>query len=594
MLKKCLALFKWMILLYIVMGFMIQFLNAYGIRIFQELIDQVAGVRQLNDILGFIVLYGCILLAVTLLNYFTEYPQTYLSHGIFEKLKIMALEKVSRMDYGAYQNAGTGRMIKVIENGASAGKSIIYSFYLEIFSNLLPTMLFSLLFIGLYNTQIMLVIAVGYIVIFLLTNLLLRMLYRIKASLLDSQEKLAKYSVRGFMELVVFRLNKRYDKEIKRLTATAGDIVAKNCRIRMIHEAFFTIFAVIVCLLKVAILVYGVKQILAGRTSIGIVVALIMFIDQVYTPVAIFNVIYVDYKLNRVAYERLEQFVNAPEDANLLQGMEVGPLSGRIEFRDVSFSYGDARLLDRVSFAMPQGTSLAIVGLSGSGKSTIVKLLLGLLKKESGSILLDGVDIDQIKLNSLYDHISYISQDAPIFDATIRSNIVFDQEMSDEQIYELLDTVLLKEKVMSLPKGLDTMVGERGIKLSGGERQRLAFARIMAQQRELVILDEPVSALDNITEQRVMESLLSRFSQHTLLVIAHRLDFVKHVDRILLVRDGAIAGMGTFEELLHSSPYFQELWDQEKRAEKERLQEAAANRTSMTNVSETLTGSEML
>ncbi|MCM3042047.1 ABC transporter ATP-binding protein/permease [Paenibacillus motobuensis] len=592
MLKKCFILFKWMILLYIIMGFMIQFLNAYGIKIFQELIDQVVQIHQLNDILGLIILYGCILLAVTLLNYLTEYPQTYLSNGIFEKLKIMALEKVSRMDYGAYQNIGTGRMIKVIENGASAGKGIIYSFYLEIFSNLLPTMIFSLLFIGMYNVQIMLVIAVGYIVIFLLTNLLLRMLYRIKSSLLDSQEKLAKYSVRGFMELVVFRLNKRYDKEIKRLTATAGDIVAKNCRIRMIHEAFFMIFAVIVSLLKIAVLVYGVKQILLGGTSIGIVVALIMFIDQVYTPVAIFNVIYVDYKLDRVAYERLEEFVNAPEDANLLQGREVGPLSKQIEFRDVSFAYGNARLLDRVSFTIPQGTSLAIVGLSGSGKSTIVKLLLGLLKKESGSILIDGVDIDQIKLNSLYDHVSYIPQDAPIFDATVRSNIVFDQEMSDEQIYELLDTVLLKGKVMSLPKGLDTMVGERGIKLSGGERQRLAFARIMAQQRELVILDEPVSALDNITEQRVMESLLNRFSKNTLLIIAHRLDFVRHMDRILLVRDGAIVGLGTFEELLHDSPYFQELWDREKRGEKERLWEEAANLTSMTNAS--VTGSELL
>ncbi|GGG03557.1 ABC transporter ATP-binding protein [Paenibacillus aceti] len=567
MLKKCWVLFKWTIMLYIVMGFMIQFLNAYGIRIFQMLIDQVAQIRQLNDVLGLIILYGGILLAVAILNYLTEYPQTYLSNGIFERLKIMALEKVSRMDYSAYQNIGTGQMIKVIENGASAGSNIIYSFYLEILHHLLPTVIFSLLFIGLYNTNIMLVIAVGYIVVFLLTNLLLRMLYRIKSSLLESQEKLAKYSVRGFMELVVFRLNKRYTKEIERLTATAGDIVAKNCRIRMIHEAFFTIFAVIVVLLKIAVLVYGVQQILAGRTSIGIIVALIMFIDQVYTPVAIFNVIYVDYKLNRVAYVRLEQFINAPEDANLHSGVEVKQLSAQIEFRDVSFDYGNSKLLDRVSFTVPQGTSLAIVGLSGSGKSTIVKLMLGLLKKKSGHILIDGLDIDQIKLDSFYDHVSYIPQDAPIFDATIRSNIVFDQEMSDERIYELLDMVLLKDKVLGLPEGLDTLVGEKGIKLSGGERQRLAFARIMAQQRDLVILDEPVSALDNITEQRVMDSILDLFKQKTLLIIAHRLNFIKHVDRIMLVKDGAIVGEGTFEDLLRHSPYFQELWLKEEKGE---------------------------
>ncbi|HEY4390391.1 MAG TPA: ABC transporter ATP-binding protein [Paenibacillus sp.] len=568
MLKKCFTLFKPTILIYIMMGCLVQFLNAYGIRLFQELIDQTVLFHSLDEILRLILLYGCILLSVTALNYLIEYPQVYLSNSLFEKLKIMALTKVSKMDYAAYQNIGTGQMIKVIENGASAGSSIIYSFYLEIFHHLLPTILFSLLFISFYNVKIMLVIAVGYIVIFLVTNLLLRMLYRIKSSLLESQEKMAKYSVRGFMELVVFRLNKRYDKEIERLTATAGDIVAKNCRIRMIHEAFFTIFAIIVNLLKIAVLVYGFKQILAGSTSIGVIVALIMFIDQVYTPVAIFNVIYVDYKLNLVAYTRLEQFINAPEDANLNRGVEVGMLSKQIEFKDVSFDYGNTRLLDHVTFTIRQGTSVAIVGLSGSGKSTLVKLMLGLLKKKSGSILVDGLDIDRIKLNSLYDHVSYIPQDAPIFDTTIRGNIVFDQDMSDDQIYGLLDKVFLKDKVLSLPEQLDTMVGEKGIKLSGGERQRLAFARIMAQQREIVILDEPVSALDNITEHKIMDTILDVFKEKTLLVIAHRLDFVRYVDRILLVRDGAVVDDGTFEYLLQHSPYFQELWDREKRGER--------------------------
>ncbi|WMT43607.1 ATP-binding cassette domain-containing protein [Paenibacillus sp. D2_2] len=189
----------------------------------------------------------------------------------------------------------------------------------------------------------------------------------------------------------------------------------------------------------------------------------------------------------------------------------------------------------------------------------------GATKKKSGSILVDGLDIDRIKLNSLYDHVSYIPQDAPIFDTTIRGNIAFDQEMSDEQIYELLDQVFLKDKVLSLPERLNTMVGEKGIKLSGGERQRLAFARIMAQQRELVILDEPVSALDNITEHKIMDTILDMFKEKTLLIIAHRLDFVRHVDRILLVRDGAVVDDGTFEYLLQHSLYFQELWDREKR-----------------------------
>jgi ATP-binding cassette subfamily B protein len=371
------------------------------------------------------------------------------------------------------------------------------------------------------------------------------------------------------MELVVFRLNKRYEKEIVRLNTTAGVIVKKSTQIRMIHELFFATFALLVNIIKVVVLVYGVKNILSGESSIGVTIALIMFIDQVYTPIAIFNVLYVDYKLNRVTYSRFEIFLNAPEDMNLETGRKVTTLKGNIEFKDVTFDYGNSRLLSNVCFSINQGSSVAIVGLSGSGKSTIIKLMLGLLKKKSGNILFDGIDIDEIKLNSLYDHVSYISQEAPIFDTTIRGNIVFDNEMPDEHVYDILEKVRLKEKVLSLPNQLDTMVGERGMKLSGGERQRLAFGRIIAQQRNIVILDEPVSALDNITEKNIMDGILQMFSDKTLIIIAHRLHFIKDVDKILLVKDGEIVDEGDFEYLISNSRYFQQLWNKDIQNETE-------------------------
>ncbi len=563
MLKKCFVFFKWTILLYILMGFLVQFFNTLGIKIFQELLDKVVIAEGFNDIATLIILYGALLVGSTILNYLTEYPRTFLSNSILEKLKIMALSKVSNIDFSAYQNIGTGEMIKVIDNGASAGMNIIHSFYLRILHELFPTIIFSLFFISLYNMNIMLIIAAGYIIIFVFNNLLLRKLYRIKSSLIESQETISKYSIRGFMELVVFRLNKRYKKEIARLHNTAGDIVKKSTQIRMMHESFFAIFALLVNIIKVVVLVYGVKNIINGESSIGVIIALIMFIDQVYTPVAIFNVLYVDYKLNRVTYTRLEEFLNAPEDVNLDLGREVKTLEGNIEFKNVTFDYGSSKLLRNVSFSVKQGSAVAIVGLSGSGKSTIIKLMLGLLKKKTGNILFDGIDIDEIKLNSLYDHISYISQEAPIFDTTIRENIVFDNEMPDERLYEILEKVHLKEKVLSFEYQLDTMVGERGMKLSGGERQRLAFGRIIAQQRNIVILDEPVSALDNITEKSIMDSILKMFTNKTLIIIAHRLHFIKDVGKILLVKDGEIVDEGDFDYLISNSAYFQELWNKD-------------------------------
>lgn len=565
MLKSSVLAFKKLILLYIVLGFALQFFGAYSVQAFQRLLDSVSAAEGLGELRGLLILYGLLLAACAILNYVSEYPQTALPKGINERLKLLALGRISRMDYRAYGNLGTGELIQSIENGARAGSGIVHGFYLRIFSELLPNLLFSLLFIGFYSPQIMWVIAGGYVAVFLLTRLLLRFLYSIKESLLASQEKLSRYSVRGFMELVVFRLNRRYKREIGKLTGTAENIVRKNVQIRMIHESFFAVFELLVIAVKIAVLAIGITDIAAGRSTIGITLALLLLIDKVYSPIAIFNVIYVDYKLDRLAYDRFERYMAAPSDLNLEQGADVPSIRGEIVFEQVSFGYGGGQpdLLRQVSFSLPAGSSTAIVGLSGSGKSTLVKLMLGLLKKDSGRLTIDGTDIDELKLDSLYAHLSYISQDAPVFDDTLRGNLIFDETVDDAKLYAVLDDALLGEKVRSLPEGLDTRVGERGMKLSGGEKQRLAFARVLVQSRDTVVLDEPVSALDNITERRIMETVLDRFRGRTLIVVAHRLHAIRQVDRILLMRGGELVDQGGFEELLERSAYFRELWSKD-------------------------------
>lgn len=567
MLKKAILMYKWTILLYILMGVAAQFLGTAGIRVFQKLLDHIAQATGLRDGLTLLFLYGAMLIGATLLHYLLEYPHTVLSTGIAEQLKVMALGKVSGMDYTAYQNTGTGDLIKLVDNGAQAGKNILHAFYLRVLHELLPGLLFSLFFISLYHPQLMLVIGIGYLAVFLLSQLLLRKLYRIKSRLLANQEKMSALSVRGFMELAVFRLNRRYKKELELLQGTAGEIVRNSVRIRMIHEAFFALFALLVIMIKLAVLVYGARSLLAGHSSIGTLAAMIMFVDQIYSPIAIFNVLYVEYKLDLVAYRRFEETLNGPEDSNLYAGKEVDVLRGKVEFRDVSFGYEGSGVLHHVTFSIEPGCSTAIIGASGSGKSTIIKLMLGLLKKSSGQILVDGTDINRLKLDSLYRHLSYISQEAPVFDTSIRENILFDEERPDEEIYRILEQAQLKEKVLELPEGLETKVGERGMKLSGGERQRLAFGRVLAQQRNLVILDEPVSALDNKTEKSLMDTMLGTFAGKTLVIVAHRLRSIRDVDTIILLRNGTIAGIGNFDSLMECCPYFRELWKVEEPAQ---------------------------
>jgi len=389
----------------------------------------------------------------------------------------------------------------------------------------------------------------------------MKYLYKIKDKILTSEEWLSRHFIRGFMEVVVFRLNKRFQKEICKIEKTSNSVVKSKTRIRMVHELFFTLFALIIILIKLIILFIGVAQVMNGKTSVGALIALMTFVDRIYSPIAILNVIFIDYKLDKVAFKRLENFMNLPEDTNLYEGTPIHLEKGSIEFKNVSFEYDGVPILNDISFSIQGNSSTAFVGSSGAGKSTIIKMILGLLKPTHGEIYVDDSNLMKVLLDHYYDDIAYVSQDAPIFDGTLRENIVFDEDVSDDYIYDILEQVQLKEFVMRLPDKLYTEVGEKGVKLSGGEKQRLAFARVFFQKSKIVILDEATSALDSINENLITNNMFKNCINKTIIVIAHRLHTIKNVDNILVIDDGKLAESGSFETLLAKDGLFKKLWN---------------------------------
>ena len=191
----------------------------------------------------------------------------------------------------------------------------------------------------------------------------------------------------------------------------------------------------------------------------------------------------------------------------------------------------------------------------------MIKILLGLLKYNQGEVRLGDMELSELCLNDLYDKVSYISQDAPVFDGTIKENLVFDKDVIGEQMVDALNKVQLSHLVEILEKGLDTEIGEKGTCLSGGEKQRLALARLWFENPELVILDEATSAMDNLTEENVMKSVIQKVKDKTVIAVVHRLNFISNFDRIVVFREGKIVGQGTFEELLHTHSYFMDLYN---------------------------------
>lgn len=548
-----------MIIFYVLIGIIINFLDLYSVTYYQKILD--AFQFQTLTIVPLIT-YGILLLISTILGYIENYPEQQVKNKLYLDFKLQSLKKMKSIDYLEYQKIGTGRLTQKAEDGATASRDIMINFWLKLFRYLLPTAIFSLIFIFRVKKEYVLFVFLGYIIVVIISNLILKKLYKLKESILLNQEFLNKHLVRGFMELVVFRTNKKFDTELKVTKEGIKKIVDGKTKIKLVHEIFFTVFALIVNILKVVVLGYAV---LKSDLSVGAVVTVISLLGKAYEPIAIFNVEYVDYKLNKVTVNKYIELLDIKDDEALNSGLKLNELSGNVEFKNVSYSYNNEKnIINNLSFKINKNSSVALVGESGSGKSTIIKLIMGLIKYDKGNILIDDKELSKLNLNSFYDNVTYVSQEAPIFDGTLRENLIFDKKIPDEEIIKVLNLVCLDKFYEKLENGLDTELGEKGVRMSGGERQRVALARLFFDDSKIIILDEATSAMDNITEKLVMENVVKQLGNKTLVVIAHRLETIKDVDKIYVLSDGIIQEEGKYNELLDKNGYFTKLYKSAK------------------------------
>lgn len=307
----------------------------------------------------------------------------------------------------------------------------------------------------------------------------------------------------------------------------------------------------------------GYFTITSGLT-VGTMVAFVNYMDRVYAPLRRLINSSTTLVQSIASMDRVYEFIDEPYDIKDKEGAEwIEKVDGHVQFTDVSFQYeaDEEMVLHNISLEVKQGETIAFVGMSGGGKSTIISLIPRFYDVTSGSIKIDGIDIRDVQARSIRDNIGMVLQDNILFSESIAMNIRMGKpDASDEEVIAAAKAANAHEFISELSNGYETMVGERGVKLSGGQKQRIAIARVFLKNPPLLILDEATSALDLESEQLIQEALEKLASNRTTFIVAHRLSTITHADRIILIENGRIAEQGTHEQLMEKKTGYYNLY----------------------------------
>ena len=317
-------------------------------------------------------------------------------------------------------------------------------------------------------------------------------------------------------------------------------------------------------LITVVVLVVGVRMMLKGAVALTDLITFLLYINNFTDPVKKLVTFTEQFQNGYSGFERfLEILAIAPDIKDRPNAVPVGQMKGEIEFRDVSFRYEEQneKVLNHINLKVKAGDYMALVGPSGVGKTTLCSLIPRFYEVSSGAIMIDGMDIRDIKLDDLRNNVGIVQQDVYLFAGTVLDNIRYGRmDATDEDVVRAAKNANAHEFIMGLPQGYHTDIGQRGVKLSGGQKQRLSIARVFLKNPPILIFDEATSALDNESEQVVQKSLEGLARQRTTFVIAHRLTTIQNAQRILVLTEDGIAEEGTHEELLQKKGIYEALY----------------------------------
>lgn len=550
--------------------FILDFTCAVGAGLL-ELAFPVAVNKFIDDLLPGqdwpLILIACVaLLGIYALNTAMNYVVTYWGHmlgiNIETNMRKKMFDHIQKLSFRFFDNNKTGHLLGRITNDLNDIGEVAHHGPEDVFIAVM-TLVGAFVLMADINLQLA-------VITFIIVPIMAWVIIHFGRSMTETYHRLfgnvGNFNARiednvGGIRVVQSFANEEFEKELfavdnqkfRETKLMAYKLMAKSSSVSYMMTRLITI-VVMVC---------GAWFFIQGELEIGEFVAFILLSNVFFRPIEKINAVIESYPKGIAGFKRyLEVIDTEPDIADKPDAVAVGPLRGDISFSNVSFGYEDDRkVLEDISLSVNAGETIAFVGPSGAGKTTICNLLPRFYDVTGGAISIDGIDIRDMKLSSLRKQIGIVQQDVFLFSGTIRENIAYGKlDAGLQEIWQAARQARLEELINSLPNGMDTVIGERGVKLSGGQKQRLAIARMFLKNPPILILDEATSALDTETEAAIQQSLADLSVGRTTLVIAHRLTTIKNADRIVVVSEDGISEEGRHEELVNAGGTYSRLY----------------------------------
>ena len=532
-----------------------------------RIIDEGLIGRNMHALVFYIALSFGVTLGANLIGVAESYLNNWIAQHITFDMRNQMFRHLQQMSQRFFTTSNQGDIITRMTSDIDGVKSVITSTFSSILSNSI-TLILAL--VAMYRKNwILATIGVLVIPLFVLPT---RKAGKTRWSLTREAQE-ANDEINGILNetmsvsgQLLVKLFCREEYEYSRYEAANRRMISLNIRESMAGRWFRVVMSTFSNIGPMLLyLVGGILIIKKGSSlSVGDITVLVALLGKMYMPVNSLLNIQVDWIRSMALFTRIFEYFDMPvEIRNASNAAVPGKSTGRVEFFHVSFSYDPEReILHNISFKLDAGRSIAIVGPSGSGKSTIINLIPRLYDADRGIVMFDGVDVKRLDLGYLRKNVGVVSQETYLFNGTIRDNLLYAApDATEEEMLEACRKANILDFVEAQEKGLDTMVGNRGLKLSGGEKQRISIARVLLKDPALLIFDEATSALDSISEKKIQDAIDPLIASRTSILIAHRLSTILAADEIIVVKDGRIVEQGQHKDLVAAGGVYTELYN---------------------------------